>query len=292
MEVPKALAEAAVHIASEIKANAILVLTETGKNCEPFSKLRLADRHGKEPKLIVATPDASAYREISKNESVRCVKMTVRPRERASQVCHAISCGVHDGFIYPGDRVVCLTGDGFADFTDSLIVMDVTNENLIANFLESNPVLSATVELSLDLGKSGVDGKPVGASFVIGDTKSVLRFSRQLAINPFRGYHMNIKERRQWDLIRKYAFFDGSFVVDNNGIIIAAQRYLDANVKVEIPAGLGTRHLSVAAMTAATKAIGITVSGEHGIVRIFEKGREKARIDPKSKIIESFYKTA
>ncbi|MEM3452641.1 MAG: diadenylate cyclase, partial [Candidatus Hadarchaeum sp.] len=56
---------------------------------------------------------------------------------------------------------------------------------------------------------------------------------------------------------------------------------------VEIPPGLGTRHLAVAAITAATRARGITVSGENGVVRIFEKGKILAKIDPGSRIIES-----
>jgi DNA integrity scanning protein DisA with diadenylate cyclase activity len=39
-------------------------------------------------------------------------------------------------------------------------------------------------------------------------------------------------------------------------------------------------------MTAATHAKGVTVSGEDGIVRIFEFGVMKAKINPNSKIIE------
>jgi DNA integrity scanning protein DisA with diadenylate cyclase activity len=139
----------------------------------------------------------------------------------------------------------------------------------------------------MELGRGSSDGKPLGSCFVVGDIKTVLRFSRQLMINPFRSYTMNIKDRRQWDLLKKYAFFDGAFIIDDSGSIVAAQRYLSASIQVEIPPGLGTRHLAVAAITAATKAKGVTVSGENGVVRIFEQGRIKAKIDPGSKIIES-----
>ncbi|MFH1820846.1 MAG: diadenylate cyclase, partial [Methanobacteriota archaeon] len=124
-------------------------------------------------------------------------------------------------------------------------------------------------------------------SFVVGDIKTVLRFSRQLMINPFKSYTMNVKDRRQWDLLKKYAAFDGAFIIDDAGVIVAAQRYLSASSRVEIPPGLGTRHLSVAAITAATRAKGITVSGENGVVRIFEQGKIMSKIEPSSKIIES-----
>jgi len=287
MEVPKALAEAAVRIAQEVKADAILALTETGKNCEVFSKMKLTDGHGRQIKLIVATPNAEAYRRLSLNGAFHCVKLTARPHDRASQAHHAIACGLQEGIIHRGERLVCLTGDGYADFSDSLICTEVNDEVSIANVLESDSVLAATVELAMELGRGGSDGKPLGTSFVVGDVKAVLRLSRQLMINPFRSYSVNIKERRQWDLLKKYAFFDGAFIVDDAGSIVAAQRYLSANVQVEVPPGLGTRHLAVAAITAATRARGVTVSGENGVVRIFERGKIKAKIDPGSKIIES-----
>jgi len=281
------MAEAAVRIAQEVRADAILAMTETGKNCEVFSKMRLADRRGRPIRLIVATPNSEAYRKLRMNESYMCLKLTARPHDRASQTHHAIACGLQEGIIRRGEKLVCMTGNGFADLSDSLMCMQVDDEVSIANVLESDPVLAATVELSMELGKGSTDGKPLGASFVIGDMKTVMRLSRQLMINPFKSYSMNVKDRRQWDLLKKYALFDGAFIIDDTGSIIAAQRYLSANVQIEVPPGLGTRHLSVAAITAATKAKGVTVSGENGVVRVFERGQIKAKIDPGSKIIES-----
>ncbi len=287
MDVPKALAEAAVRIAREVRADAILAMTETGKNCEHFSRMRHLNRSGNNPRIIVATSNAEAYKKLSKDQSIRCLKLTVRPHDRPSQAHHAIACGLREGVVRQGQRLICLMGDGFADLSDSLIYRDVSGDELVADFLESHPVLASTVELSLKLGKGGPNGKPVGASFVVGDTKTVLRLSRQLMINPFKSYEVNIRDRKQWDLLEKYATFDGSFIVDKVGVIVAAQRYLSANTRAEIPVGLGTRHLSVATITAATGAKGVTVSGETGMVRIFERGRIKAKIDPDSSIIET-----
>ena len=286
MDVPRALAEVAIRLASEINADAILALTETGKNCESLTTEKLAGWHGKGVKVIIATPNQEAYRKFSKCSSVESIKLTVRPQGRVSQVHHAIVCGLQKGILKPGERLVCLAGDGFADITDSLMVLDVAEDEPAVGLLESDPVLAATVELALDLGKAVPNGRPVGTAFIIGESKAVLRLSRQLMINPFKSYSANITDRVHWDLLKKYAVFDGAFVVDKRGFIIAAHRYLNAKARVKVPEGLGTRHLAVASMTAATHAKGVTVSGEDGIVRVFEFGGMMAKINPSSKIIE------
>ena len=284
VDVPRALAEVAVRLAAEIKADAILALTETGKNCELFTSGEIAGWRSKGGRVIVATPNSEAYKKLSK--FVESIKLTARPQGRVSQVHHAIVCGMQEGILKPGERLVCLAGDGFADITDSLMVLDVGEDEPAIGLLESDQVLAATVELALELGKSGPNGRPVGTAFIIGESKAVLRLSRQLMINPFKSYRANITDRAQWDLLKKYAVFDGAFVVDSDGTIVAAHRYLNAKARVRVPEGLGTRHLAVASMTAATHAKGVTVSGEDGTVRIFEQGKIMAKIDPSSKIIE------
>ena len=286
VDVPKALAEVAVRLALDVNADAILALTETGKNCEPFVAEKLASLHGKGVKIIIATPDPEAYRKFSKSASFELIKLTARPQGRVSQVHHAIVCGLQKGILRSGERLVCLAGDGFADITDSLMVLDVAEDEPAIGLLESDSVLAAAVEIALELGRAGQSGRPVGTAFIIGESKAVLRLSRQLMINPFESYNANITDRVHWDLLKKYAVFDGAFVVDRNGFIVAAHRYLNAKARVKVPEGLGTRHLAVASMTAATHAKGVTVSGEDGIVRIFEFGVMKAKINPNSKIIE------
>jgi len=286
VDVPKALAEAAAHLALEVKADAILALTETGKNCDPLFKKNLIDTHGKEIKVVLATPSHETYERFGKNSHIKLIKLTARAQGRFGQVHHAMACGLQEGIFSPGERLVCLAGDGFADSTDALLVLHVSGHEPVIETVESDPVLAAAAEISLNLGRGALGGRPMGAAFIIGDAKAVLRLSHQLMINPFKNYLVTITDREQWGLIQKYATFDGAFIVGDDGRIIAAERYLDANVKVEIPRGLGTRHLAVATMTAATKAQGVTVSGEDGMVRIFKNGKIMARIDPRSGIFE------
>lgn len=79
---------------------------------------------------------------------------------------------------------------------------------------------------------------------------------------------------------------DGAFVLNGEGKMVAAGRYLDADVSVDIPSGLGTRHIAVAAMTAATHSKGVTVSGTDGVIRIFSDGEILGEIDPRSKMLK------
>ncbi|MBA7598074.1 Diadenylate cyclase [subsurface metagenome] len=287
MDVPKALAEAAARLALDINANAILALTETGKNCSPLFKKNLVGTRGREVKVVLATPSHETYKRFSGNPRIKLIKLTARAQGRSGQAHHAMACGLREKIFFPGERLVCLAGNGFADSTDALLVMQVSENESIMETVESDPVLAAATEISLELGKGTSGGKPVGTAFVIGDSKAVLRISHQLMINPFKSYLVNITDRKQWELIKKYATFDGAFVVGNDGRVITAERYLNASIKVEIPHGLGTRHLAVAAMTAATKSRGVTVSGEDGMVRIFRSGKLVAKVDPHSGILES-----
>jgi DNA integrity scanning protein DisA with diadenylate cyclase activity len=205
-----------------------------------------------------------------------------------ARVGQLVAHSLQQGHVSEGQRLVCLLGDGCPDSTDLIKVWNVTGEEHVTDVL-FNETLTAVVELSIELASARVDEKPIGAAFVIGDTKNVLKFSYQLMIDPFQNHRANIKDRKQWELVKKYAAsFDGAFVITCDGIIVAAHRCLNANYRCDIPPGLGTRHHAVAAMTAITAAKGVTVSQEDGLVRVFEKGRIVARIDPNSRVVECF----
>lgn len=286
MDVPKALAEAAMQLALDIDANAILALTDTGKICDPLLERGLSGKNEKKIKLVLATPNNEIFKKFSRKNSIKLIKLTAKAQGRFGQAYHAMVCGLQEGIFCPGERLVCISGDGLADNADALLVLHISEREKMIETLESDSILAATVEIALELGKGGSNGKPIGTAFLIGDSKAVLRLSYQLMLNPFKSYSVNITDEKHHEIIKKYATFDGAFVVGEDGRVIAAERYLNADVKVEIPHGLGTRHLAVAAMTAATKAKGVTVSGEDGLVRIFKRGKLVAKIDPRSGILE------
>src|SRR5580693_674650 len=78
---------------------------------------------------------------------------------------------------------------------------------------------------------------------------------------------------RSWQL-------DGGFVVSHDGIVLSACRYLDAvAAQIDVPLGLGSRHIAAANMSAVTKAVGIVVS-ESSVVRLFCHGQLIGEIIP------------
>ena len=286
VEIPKALAGAAFRVASEVSADAVLVLTEVDGYIQQVNQVS-SEGDVRQPSVIVATSDQQCYEKLGQCPGVKLIKVQAW-QEGMGRINQVISTCLREKHVAKNQRLVCLICDGIENFPNSLFVLKVTGEEKTVEMLAPNPILANAVELSLEFSKGGLDRKPIGAAFMIGDTKTVLKYSYQLyRFNPFENYKVSVDDRTQWDLLKKYALaFDGAFVVDDDGGIVAACRYLDADRKVEIPKGLGTRHLSVASMTAATGARGVTVSGEDGLVRIFEKGKIVAKINPYNKIIE------
>jgi len=286
VEVPRALADAAFRVASAVSADAVLVLTEADGYIQQVEHVIL-NGDIKQPNVIVATSDQECFEKLGQCSGVKLIKIQAW-QEGMGRINQVISTCLREKHVAKNQRLVCLICDKLESFPNSLFVLNVTGDEKAIEILGPDPILSNAVEFSLELSKGGTDRKPIGAAFMIGDTKTVLKYSYQLyRFNPFENYKVSVGDRTQWDLLKKYASgFDGAFVVDDDGGVIAACRYLNSDRKVEIPKGLGTRHLSVACMTAATGAKGVTVSGEDGLVRIFEKGRIVAKINPYSKVIE------
>jgi len=80
--------------------------------------------------------------------------------------------------------------------------------------------------------------------------------------------------------VKELAQLDGAFVVSREGVFLSACRYLDAvTSQVEVPLGLGSRHIAAANMSAVTNAVGIVVS-ESSVVRLFCHGRLVGEIIP------------
>ncbi len=140
----------------------------------------------------------------------------------------------------------------------------------------SQDVLRAVIALSLSIAYKGREGRRIGTVFVIGDVEEVLKRSRQIVLNPFEGHPeemRDIKNPENWETIREFAQLDGAFIVDSNGIIISAGRYLDVEGDIKIKSGLGGRHLASASITKNTKAIAVVISESGGDITIFKDGK-------------------
>lgn len=144
--------------------------------------------------------------------------------------------------------------------------------------------LKAVVDLAIEIGREGREGKPVGTVFVVGDSRNVLRLSEPLGFDPVRGYsraERNILDQRVREAIKEIAPLDGAVIVSSDGTVQAACRYLNASAaNVTLSKGLGARHWAAAAITKKTKAVAVTVSESNGTVRLFHGGEVLLRVEP------------
>jgi DNA integrity scanning protein DisA with diadenylate cyclase activity len=104
-----------------------------------------------------------------------------------------------------------------------------------------------------------------------------------LILDPLSGHpesSLHVTNLNLRGTIKELAQLDGGFVVSREGIVLSACRYLDAvAAQVDVPLGLGSRHIAAANMSAVTKAVGIVVS-ESSVVRLFCHGQLVGEIIP------------
>ena len=144
-------------------------------------------------------------------------------------------------------------------------------------------VLETAIELAVEIAREGREGRRIGTLFTLGDEQAVLTKSRSLILDPLSGHPEPLRHLSDPNLrgtIKELAQLDGAFVISREGVVLAACRYLDALASnVDVPLGLGSRHLAAANMSAVTNAVGIVVS-ESSVVRLFCHGKLVGEIIP------------
>ena len=240
-----------------------------------------------EPTIYYVTK-ASAEDELPDKPGVRFLRIPNVPMTRLGQVKIALFLAFSKGLVKRGDKIVFLSGVEDSGNLDTLIITEVgreyeifaTSENEVANGHGARippEVVDRVIEIASELGSEGREGKPVGALFVVGDTERVLPLTRQLILNPFRGYpeeKRNLLDHSLEETIKELSAIDGAFIIRSDGVIESCGTYLKtaSQEEFELPQGLGARHHAAAAITSVTNSIAITVSESTGTVTIFRKG--------------------
>jgi diadenylate cyclase len=189
------------------------------------------------------------------------------------------------GLLRDGDTVLALAGPGNDRVMDTLVKVVIGSEDpeekirvdtlgLPPEF--SSQVLEGLIHTAMEIGAEGYEGKPVGTILVVGDSTAVMEKSRQLILNPFQG--ISEAERNALDppireAVKTFSSLDGAFIIREDGVVLAAGRYLlTMSRDVKLPMGLGARHSAAASITAESRAVAITVSQTTGTVRVFREG--------------------
>ncbi|AGB37200.1 diadenylate cyclase DacZ [Natronococcus occultus] len=187
-----------------------------------------------------------------------------------------------------GDTLACATSV-FSDDIDTVsrVRADADNHtgiyDLFARSRADPEVVKSVLELAIELGQKGQKGKPVGALFVVGDAGKVMNKSRPLSYNPFEKSHVHVGDPIVNVMLKEFSRLDGAFVISDAGKIVSAYRYLEPSAEgVDIPKGLGARHMAGGAITRDTNAISIVLSESDGLVRAFKAGEIILEVDPEA----------
>ena len=145
--------------------------------------------------------------------------------------------------------------------------------------------LKTVVDVAVDIGREGREGKPVGTIFVVGDHRKVLSFCRPMGFDPMKGYsrtERHLGDSKVREGIKEIAQLDGAFVVSSDGHVVAGAQQINAprSTDLSLPKGFGARHWAAAEVTRATSAVAISVSESTGTVRLFQNGEVMLRIEP------------
>jgi DNA integrity scanning protein DisA with diadenylate cyclase activity len=278
-ETTKPLFEAACRLAKTLQIRTVFVYAQTitGNLTLPT----LFDG-GQEVVLVVkGEEDERNYRGLAK----KIIRVPDVDLSRMDQVKLAAVIALTERVISIGDRILCLVGRVNRTSADTLVVLDLGDEfetmsmhSQVAGSKDfDSKVFEATLTMALELAHQGREGRPIGAIFVLGDDEEVMRYSRQMIINPFEGHpetSRNILDPNLRETVKGFASLDGAFVIRKDGVLVAAGRHLNAAYDGDsLPTGLGARHAAAAAITEVTRSLALTISESTGTVTVFRSGK-------------------
>lgn len=149
---------------------------------------------------------------------------------------------------------------------------------------ERRRTLEEVIQLAVELAREGREGRKIGTLFVIGDVDEVLAQSRSLVLDPLYGHPselLHVERAELRETIKEFAQLDGGFVLGDDGVFVAAGRFIDVDVNepANFLPGLGTRHAAAASISRTADAIAVAVS-QSSVVRVFGGGALRAEIIP------------
>ncbi|MEE2738250.1 MAG: diadenylate cyclase [Planctomycetota bacterium] len=283
--------DTAVTVAKQSHADAVLILTD-----QNIDWTRLTSGLNGLP-LLIAT-DKQNLGPFPDDDTVHCIMLEEGITPNQEKLAQAMIEAVADEHLNPRAKVVALYSGFETDTLDSVsvILLGERLDRLTGRDLQQLDTkvplktLRSVVDIAVEIAREGREGKPVGTLFAVGDSRKVLGLSHPLGMDPVKGYRRkdrNIRDPRVREDVKEFAQTDGAIVIETDGTVAGARRYLDASSEgVNLVKGLGARHWAAAAISNMTRAIAIAVSQSTGNVRIFQKGQSKLRITPTRHIMK------
>lgn len=280
------LAQMIAQMAQVAQAHVILCGTETGALPQYLHHL------SNQLRIIAATANEKTYHTLGQM-GLETIRLPVRVADRYKQLQYIISVALKSARIASGDLVICAVGHNLYPGEGILVVLTEVEPSVeklaVSDLIKLTDgirptALEAAVTIACKIGRAARRGKRLGTTFILGDSLQVLDGSRQLVPNPFQGHDGVLRRLTNpeiYEALIELSKLDGAFVVRGDGFIQAAGVFLaSAETEIELPVGLGARHVAAAAVTGRTAATAIVISATDGNVRIFSDGKMVLQIDP------------
>lgn len=279
------LLEGAARLFEATGSDAILLLVDQRTDWERV-------RSGIGGAKVLVAADEEAHLAGAADHGLKPILLDVAGLPVHERLTQALLECVADELIAPEAQVVAVYSGFEAGTVDSVSVLrleehlgQLTSRDL-RNLETKVPLetLKIVVDLAVEIGREGREGKPVGTLFVVGDARKVLQASHAAGFDPVRGYsraERRLTDPRVREGIKEIAQLDGAFVIGSDATVEGAARYIDASAEnVSVAKGLGARHWAAAAITRRTKSVAVAVSETNGTVRLFQNGDVVLRIEP------------
>ncbi len=272
-----AIIAAATQVANTVKASVLFAYSSA------VDDVGTLQRSLKPPTKLILVCQDGADEQRAKEVSAEFMSVPSFALTRMGQIKMATLIAFSKGMLKPADVFVFLTGLTGRSI-DTVVAMHVGEEYELFQSVGQprltehirRPVFEKVLRIALELAHEGREGKPVGALFVVGDHREVVKFSLEGRINPFKGYtekERNVMDDSMKETVKEIAKLDGAFIIKGNGVVVSACATLrPALAGEELPQGFGARHAAAAAITASTKSIAISLSESTGDVRVWRRG--------------------
>jgi hypothetical protein len=270
--------KAALKLATRSEVDRLLLVSD-----QPLSPNEIRGRPIKKKLVYAVSSDGLAHQ--LRARKYHAVVIPPYDYTRVEKIKVAVVAAQSAELLRDGDTVLACCGPGDDKTADTMIKVVIGSEDpeerirvdtlgLPPGF--STQVIEGLIHTAMEIGAEGYEGHAIGTILVIGDATKVMEKSRQLTLNPFQG--ISEADRNSLDppireAIKTFSALDGAFVIREDGVVLAAGRYLlSMSRDVTLPMGLGARHSAAASMTSDTKAVAVTVSQTSGTVRVFREG--------------------
>jgi DNA integrity scanning protein DisA with diadenylate cyclase activity len=277
--------DSAVLLARKAEADALLVMLDGPTDWQELKARAEGDR-------VLVAADVPEELEGAEEAGLQPVLLGMEMAPVFDKLTQALLQSVAEEVLAPGAAVIAVYSGFEAGKIDSIshIRLDEHLGRLTARDLQQLgtrvplETLRTVVDLAVEIGREGREGKRVGTMFVIGDSRKVLEHCHPAGFDPVKGYHRkdrDLGDPRIREAIKEIAPLDGAFVVSADGTVERSCQLIDAaHANVTLSKGLGSRHWAGAAISKLTKAIAVVVSQSNGTVRLFQNGEVVLRVEP------------